>query len=71
MPDLFGNHIVGFPTRWLKYLGVGHEYERDVRDLPYYIEVGIVCSYLSVECVFNSVNIPFKIISAHMRQDNQ
>ena len=24
MSDLFGNHIVGFPTRWLKLLITGH-----------------------------------------------
>ena len=22
MSDLFGNHIVGFPTRWLNYVGI-------------------------------------------------
>ena len=25
MSDLFGNHIVGFPTRWLIYLNGGHQ----------------------------------------------
>ena len=86
MSDLFGNHIVGFPTRWLIYCShlvfdfiVKKVFDRPKHDS--FIKQTINCTVVELLVLFsifffffffNSVLRPFQdYFSSYMRRANQ